>query len=349
LFGWEAVTDVDWVVLDGAIRATSGPRGLLRSFSEFGNYRLRVEFRAKKGTKSGILLNTIRDCEDSGPGGGCYELSIAPPDSPFPTGSLVKRKKLEGAGEKESWRSFDVVVHEGRVEVSLDGEDVLSYTDPDPIRRGRVGLQFNEGRIEFRNIKLKPLGLQSLFNGRDLLGWSVYPGKKSIFTVTEKGELRVSNGPGQIESAQSFGDFVLQLRVKCNGIHLNSGIFFRSIPGEFWQGYESQVHNGFKNGDRTLPMDYGTGGIYRRQPARLIIANDFEWFHKTIIASGPHLATWVNGYPISSWTDPRPPDANPRKGLRKAPGTIIIQGHDPTTDLLFADIRAVELSPAESR
>jgi len=159
----------------------------------------------------------------------------------------------------------------------------------------------------------------------------------------------VKNGPGQIETTREYGDFVLQLKVKCNGKHLNSGIFFRSIAGEFWQGYESQIHNGFNNGNRTLPMDYGTGGIYRRQPARLVVADDFEWFTKTIVASGSFMGTWVNGYPVSSWTDTRPPDPNPRKGLRRAPGTLIIQGHDPTTDLLFSDIRAVELPQTESR
>jgi hypothetical protein len=77
------------------------------------------------------------------------------------------------------------------------------------------------------------------------------------------------------------------------------------------------------------------------------VAEDFKWFRKTIVATGQHLATWVDGYPISSWKDPRTPNANPRKGFRSDPGTIIIQGHDPTTDLLFADIKALELPPSE--
>lgn len=348
LFGWESATEVDWTVREGAIIATRGQMGLLRTLSEFGDYRLRLEFRAAQGTNSGVFLNTVPNCENPGPGGGCYELNIAPPDNPFPTGSLVKRRKHEGAGEDPDWRSFDVTVNQGRIEIRLDGRDVLSYTDREPILRGGIGLQFNQGRIEFRNVKLKPLGLQSLFNGKNLEGWSVYPGKESRVSVTESGELSLMNGPGQIESSRSFGDFVLQLKVKCNGKHLNSGIFFRSIPGEFWQGYESQIHNGFEDGDRTRPMDYGTGGIYRRQPARLIVARDFEWFGKTIIANGPYIATWVNGYPVSSWRDERAPDENPRKGLRRKPGTIIIQGHDPTTDLLFTDIEAVELPATRS-
>jgi len=168
-----------------------------------------------------------------------------------------------------------------------------------------------------------------------------------VFAVTPAGELSVEDGPGQLETTAAYKDFVLQLKVKCNGKHLNSGVFFRSIPGEFWQGYESQIHNGFKNGDRGLPLDFGTGGIYRRQPARLVVSNDFKWFHKTVIASGPHIGTWVNGYAVSSWTDIRPLHENPRNGLRTEAGTFIIQGHDPTTDLLFSDIRIAELAASK--
>jgi hypothetical protein len=46
---------------------------------------------------------------------------------------------------------------------------------------------------------------------------------------------------------------------------------------------------------------------------------------------------------VSDWTDERQPDDNPRKGLRLAPGTIMIQGHDPTTNLSFRNIRIVEI------
>ena len=97
---------------------------------------------------------------------------------------------------------------------------------------------------------------------------------------------------------------------------LNSGIFFRCIPGEFTNGYESQIHNGFNDGDRSKPKDFGTGGIYRRIAARRVVPNDKEWFHKTIVADGPHIAVWVNGYQVTDWTDDRKPDKNPRNGLR---------------------------------
>ena len=57
------------------------------------------------------------------------------------------------------------------------------------------------------------------------------------------------------------------------------------------------------------------------------------------------MATWVNGYQVSDWTDTRPPHENPRNGLRLAAGTITIQGHDPTTDLSFRKLRIAEIPP----
>ena len=92
------------------------------------------------------------------------------------------------------------------------------------------------------------------------------------------------------------------------------------------------------------PEDCGTGGIFRRQDARRVVADDEAWFHKTIIADGPHMAVWVNGYQVSDWTDDREPDPNPRRGLRTESGTIQIQGHDPTTNLSFRNLQIAEMA-----
>jgi hypothetical protein len=135
----------------------------------------------------------------------------------------------------------------------------------------------------------------------------------------------------------------MQLDCFVDGDGLNSGVFFRSIPGEFANGYESQIHNGVKDNDPTKPVDAGTGAIYRRTVARRVVSKDHEWFTKTIVATGPHIAAWVNGYQVTDWTDDRAPDPNPRKGLRTEPGTISLQAHDPTTNLRFRNLRIVEL------
>ena len=225
---------------------------------------------------------------------------------------------------------------------------MFEYGDPSPIRIGHINLQSREGPVAFRNIRLRPLGLKPLFNGRDLDGWTTERAEQSKFDVTGDGELHVINGPGQIETNGELANFVLQLDCQVNGDGLNSGIFFRTLREGRWTGYESQINNRFNNGDRTKPADFGTGGIYRRQPARRVVPDDHEWFTKTIVADGPHMAVWVDGYQVSDWTDPRPPAESPREGRRDGAGVIAIQGHDPTTNLLFRNIRAAELPQMSS-
>ena len=332
-FGWRPQAKANWRIEEGSIVADAGEVCLLCTTAQFSDYVLKVDFRSDPKTNSGIFLRTSpaptnvqRDC---------YELNIAPPDNPFPTGSLVRRQKVPDVGSDDQWHQYEVTMDAGHVVVKLDGQQILEYNDPTPLGRGFIGLQHNQGRVEFRNVKLKPLGNEPLFNGRDLTGWKIYPDMPSEFTVTPEGNLFVKNGRGQLETEGRFGDFVLQLECITHGVSLNSGVFFRCIPGQEMNGYESQIHNGFLDGDRSKPADAGTGAIFRRASARRVVANDFEWFRKTIVAEGPHIAIWVNGYLVTDWVDRRKPDANPRRGLRTDPGTIMIQGHDPTTEISF--------------
>ena len=340
-FGWQAGSDANWKVADGVISVSSGAKGLLHTTTQFADYELKADFKAAADTNSGIFLRT--PVIPTNPAADCYELNIAAEGvSPFPTGSFVERKKAEGTHDATTWRTFTVKAEGGHFTVAIDGKQVLDYVDPKPLGRGYIGLQFNSGAVEFGNIKLKPLKLESIFNGKDLTGWKEAPGKKSVFSVTPAGELNVKNGNGQLELEKQYADFVLQLDIFSNGKYLNSGIFFRNIPGEFWAGYESQIQNGYVGGDRKKPFDFGTGAIYRRQAARKIVANDFEWFHKTLIADGSHMAVWINGYQVTDWTDTRAPNESGRNGLRLKAGTLAIQGHDPTTNLSFRNIRIAE-------
>ncbi len=344
MFGWEPGSKADWKVTEGQIGVTTGEAGLLHTTCEFADYRLKVDFRAPQETNSGIFLRTPAVPKD--PKSDCYELNIADPKiSPFPTGSFVGRKKGTADAKPGEWHSYDLTVEGGRFIVQLDGKQVIDYEDAKSLPRGFIGLQYNMGAAQFRNVKLKPLAQKSLFNGQDLTGWKPFVGEKqkSVITVAKPGEFNIKNGPGQLESEVQFADFTLQLDVFSNGKSLNSGVFFRSIPGEFQNGYECQIQNGFKDDDRTKPADCGTGGIYRRQNARKVVSNDFEWFTMTLCTNGPHVAAWVNGYQVSDWTDTRSAHNNPRNGTKVEPGTLIIQGHDPTTDLSFRNLRAVEL------
>lgn len=357
LFGWTPTSNANWTVEDGAIAVSEGGEGFLMTNSEFGDYELHVEFKAPATTNSGVFLRTPLKPTD--PAKDCYELNIAPADNPFPTGSLVGRHKKKGmppyqgpkltsdivAKSKDGWSRVRISVVGDRVTLATadyDGWDEV-YQDPNPVPRGRIGLQFREGPVAFRSIRLKPLGLKPMLNGKDLAGWNDDQKKVSTFAVTPEGDLRVTNGSGQLESDATYGDFTMQFDTRVDGDGLNSGVFFRCIPREYMNGYECQINNVMKDGDPTKPADFGTGAIYRRVPARRVNARDHEWFTTTLVATGPHIAVWVNGLQVTDWTDPRPPHDNPRNGLRTAAGTISLQGHDPTTDIRFRNMRIGEL------
>ncbi|WP_193212378.1 3-keto-disaccharide hydrolase [Luteolibacter marinus] len=156
LDGWSAQSEVDWMVRDGAIVATKGKPGLLTTQATYRDYELEIEFRAPDGTNSGVFLSTPQTVTD--PATECYELNIAPSSNPYPTGSLVGRVRHDG-GEAPEWRRFRVKVESGRVEVWLNGEKVVDYKDLQPLAGGHIGLQFNQGRVEFRKIKIRKLGL----------------------------------------------------------------------------------------------------------------------------------------------------------------------------------------------
>ena len=70
----------------------------------------------------------------------------------------------------------------------------------------------------------------------------------------------------------------------------------------------------------------------------------------TLFVSGNHISSYVNGYLVADFTDMRPAaaDKNARNGVRTDAGCIGLQGHDPTTDLSFRNIRIVELAPVKS-
>lgn len=343
LYGWQSNnSEVNWSVQDGAITADAGPIGLLNTTSPFADYELTCEFRMSEGGNSGIFLRTVPEPKDVKT--DCYELNIADAHPQgFTTGAIVGHQAtaepITGSGD---WKTFHVRAEGNHITIQLDGVQVLDYTDESSARAsGLIGLQKNAGKIEFRNILLRPLAMQPLFNSTDLSGWRVVPGSKSEFTV-EEGVVRVKGGQGFLETEQAFGDFLFQCDAITHGTELNSGFFFRAAPGTEQapsNGYEVQIHNGFEGDDRTKPSNAGTGAIFRRTQARRVVSSDNEWCTITLAASGNHFAVWVNGYQVTDWTDDRPADDNPRRGRRDAAGHISLQGHDETTDLSFRGMR----------
>jgi hypothetical protein len=241
----------------------------------------------------------------------------------------------------------------GKLKVAVGGSEVVGEASQGGLTVGipkPSTLELSVGAnasATIESIAYIPKLTVDLFDGKTLKGWKPFTGdakrEKSTFAITPAGELSIKNGPGDLQTEAQFADFLVQLECKTNGAALNSGLFFRCLPGQYQQGYEAQIQNAYLNNDRTKPVDFGTGAIYRRIATRKVNADDHNWFTMTVYAKGDRIATWVNGYPTVNWKDDRKPADNARQGLRTAAGALSLQGHDPTTDLLFKSIRLVEL------
>lgn len=329
-FGWKAKGDLQ--VKDGLLVVGGEKAASAVTTTEFGSFELLFQSNGPKGAS--IVLNDKP-----------LDLSV-----PGATG--------------DGWIDYRVKVGtDGKVDISAQGKGASASrsTTGKGASRTTVGFTSPDGSaLTLRSVYLKPLATKPLFNGKDLKGWKPVPGNPSKYSVTDKGELNIKDGGGEIQTEGQWADFVFQLDVISYGEHLNSGVFYRALPGQFWQGYEAQIRNEWKgyqkgkprdasNEDRTKPVDFGTGGIYNRQPSRKVVSNDKEWFTMTLIVGGPHHATWVDGYQTADFVDTAPPAESARNGSRLGKGCISLQGHDPTTDLSFRNIRVAELPPLPAK
>jgi hypothetical protein len=322
LYGWTpAEGSAAWTVEGGLLVSPAGKEGLLATTSQFKDFELRARIRTRPGATARIMLRHGGEVGQNGDGATVVPI-IA---------------ETEGVAR---WRDVRVTARGADLNASVDGYKVSLNLGKRAIGHIALGQRRGEGAMEVAELQLRPLGLDPLFNGKNLNGWHIVPDHTSKFSVID-GALNIKDGNGQIETEAVFQNFVLQMAIFSNGTRLNSGVFFRSPKGTFWRGYESQIRNEWKGDDRTKPVDYGTGGIYGIQPTRKVVSSDREWFTKTIICQGKHIAVWIDGLQVSDFTDTRrrAKGGRAKKGFVGDAGTIHLQGHDPTTDLSFKDIR----------
>jgi hypothetical protein len=342
-FGWKIEGEAK--VMDGGLVLGGDKKTVASPTMAFQDFDLRMECRGPATLVFDGRTNQSRQALTS-----------------QPTVLNLKSRRTRGPGVT---LGDDVEVDKGgtaihNVTYEHDGPSVFSIV----VAQGQT--------FTLRKASLKPQNTKPLLNGKDLTGWKRFEGNekqaKSEFSVTPEGWLHIKNGPGDLQTEGQYADFILQIECLTSGDRLNSGVFFRCRPGEYQQGYEAQIHNGWADKPKeytveeydpkthelkdkkkvpSAALDYGTGAIYRRIPARKAVARDREWFTMTVAAQGRHIATWVNGVQVVDWTDNRPLKDNARNGCRLEKGNISLQGHDPTTDLSFRNIRLEELAPAK--
>ena len=167
-----------------------------------------------------------------------------------------------------------------------------------------------------------PLGAQestSIFNGRDLEGWTVHG---TELWYVDDGELICESGPdaqyGYLRTNETYTDFDLTLdfRQEADG---NSGVFFRStLEGTTISGWQAEVAPpGLFSGG--IYESYGRGWLTQPDAGKDAALRMGEWNTMRVRVVGPHVTTWINGTEMINLTDER---------IGAATGHIALQIHD---------------------
>lgn len=210
----------------------------------------------------------------------------------------------------------------------------------------RAAIRLNASRgesLRIRKITMGEAGFKSLFNGKDLSGWTGTPGEASESWSAEQGELRC-NGIGKtwLRSAQHYGDFNLSFDYKLNAGG-NSGLFIRVPPdGNHHRensesapaGLEIQLLDDAAEQYKSLKPYQYSASVYDIVGASPLVSRPAgEWNAFQIDANGDRLQIWHNGEKVV--------DADERKhpllALRMREGFLGLQNHSSV--ISFRNIR----------
>ena len=209
-------------------------------------------------------------------------------------------------------------------------------------------------------MKLKPLGLEPLFDGVDLAGW------KSVGASSEKpkgsgllgkvGKVLVplpaakarqaqwsvegdsihgTKGPGELESQAQFDNFVLRVGARMpdrKNERIRTAVALRGSPGQLASGY-------------SVPLDGSehSGGLAGLQDPRETLRLPGNTVFETIVASGRHIAVWMDGYPVTDWTDTRVDASSPKSGARTTAGPIALEAPASDSEVSFREVSVASL------
>ena len=175
----------------------------------------------------------------------------------------------------------------------------------------------------------------SLFNGKDLTGWTIHGTEK---WYVEDGEMICESGPdkqyGYLSTNKSYKNFELTLEFKqeANG---NSGVFIRSsIEGVKISGWQVEVAPA---GQHTggIYESYGRGWLIQPKPEEEQYLKTGEWNDMKIRVVNDEVTSWLNGHQMVQLKDEKIGQGN---------GFIALQIHDGGgIKVRWKDIKVKEL------
>jgi len=175
LDGWRASENEETFSVDDGRIVADGPRSHLFyagpvADHSFDDFELRVDVMTEPGANSGLYFHTQYQ-EEGWPSQG-YEAQInnSYESDPRRTGSLYAVEDVKASPvDDNEWFTMAVRVEGDRIRITVDGETMVDYTEPeDPPRDGMEGRVLSNGTIAlqghdpestvyFKNIYVRPL------------------------------------------------------------------------------------------------------------------------------------------------------------------------------------------------
>jgi hypothetical protein len=186
-------------------------------------------------------------------------------------------------------------------------------------------------------------GFRSLFDRKDLNGWTLVNGKGRGYVVEDGSIVCPVDGGGNLLTEEQFSDFILRFEFKLTD-GANNGIGIRApLEGDIaYTGMEIQVldHDSPRYQGKLKPAQYH-GSIYDVVPAKTgFLKKTGEWNEEEISAIGRRIKVTLNGHVIvdADLDDVKDPAVLKRHpGLARTAGHIGFLGHN--TRVEFRDIR----------
>jgi hypothetical protein len=292
---------------------------------------------------------------------------------------------VEATRPAETWQTLDLafraprpgpagaVARKGELTVILNGVKVIDRAEFDTpsagglgvdlVERGPIILQDHGNAVRFRGLRLRELAASadaaalaggassppndfvSLFNGRDLSGWTAYGGPK--WSWADSRLLASPGGTGFLFTDAEYDDFELELQFRL-GVGAGSGLFLRADPSGPVSGAKQLevqiIDDAYPQYASQGPMNL-TGtvfGVFPRRTTPPIKRGD--WNTLRVRLDKRRIEVWVNG---TQTLDANLDDARDKfagnPGLARASGRIGLQPNQ-RTDVEFRDVKVRRLS-----
>jgi hypothetical protein len=368
----EKDTETHWTVGDDAI-INDGHGVYLTTDKSYGDMELLIDYKTVPRADSGIYLRAtpqvqIWDYTDKGKfgigankgSGGLWNNSAGTKGKD----PLVLADKAFG-----EWNRFRIMQVGDKTSIWLNGKHIVdnatmenywdrSRTTP-LIAKGPIQLQTHGGEIRWKNIFVREIsaeeanmhlqkedaGFKSLFNGKDLEGWT---GPLANYEVVD-GTIQCKPGKGgTIHTKDKYKDFVVRLEFKLPAGG-NNGLAIR-YPGSGDTAYvgmaELQVLDNTAPKYAKLDKRQYHGSAYGMAPAHRGYQRPVgEWNYQQVTVEGSTIKVEMNGYTILDADLSKVSEFmgnSPHPGLKNESGYFGFAGHSDPVQFRNVSIKTLK-------